>query len=305
MNEENKFYAGYWIRRFLCEYLTNIRNLSANTLKSYRDAIRLLMPFIAKCVKKEVDKILLTDITDTRVADFLESLERNRSCSIKTRNLRLAAFCSLAKYVSANSPEHIEWSRNIRSIPVRKTGRTLITYLEKDEMNALLDAPDKSTSQGWRDYTLLLFLYNTGARAEEAATLLIRDLSLPKRKGLAVVTVTGKGNKTRRCPLWLHTREALSSIIKNRTEDDHVFLNRVGQPITRFGIYEMVTRYAEKIEDKIPTIKKKRVSPHTIRHTTATHLLQSGVDINTIRAWLGHVSINTTNIYAGAPRMVA
>ena len=95
MNEENKFYAGYWIRRFLCEYLTNIRNLSANTLKSYRDAIRLLMPFIAKCVKKEVDKILLTDITDTRVADFLESLERNRSCSIKTRNLRLAAFVLL------------------------------------------------------------------------------------------------------------------------------------------------------------------------------------------------------------------
>lgn len=127
---------------------------------------------------------------------------------------------------------------------------------------------------------------------------MIRDLSLPKRKGLAVVTITGKGNKTRRCPLWQHTREALSSIIKDRAEDEHVFLNRLGQPITRFGIYEMVTRYAEKIEDKIPTIKKKRVSPHTIRHTTATHLLQSGVDINTIRAWLGHVSINTTNIYA-------
>ena len=298
MNEENKSYAGYWIRRFLCEYLTNIRNLSANTLKSYRDAIRLLMPFVAKCVKKEVDKILLTDITDVKVADFLESLERNRSCSIKTRNLRLAAICSLAKYVSINSPEHIEWSRNIRNIPVKKTGRTLITYLEKEEMNALLDAPDKKTSQGWRDYALLLFLYNTGVRVDEAATLLIRDLSLPKRKGLAVVSITGKGNKTRRCPLWQHTSDALSSIIRNRAEDEHVFLNRLGQPITRFGIYEMVTRYAEKIEDRMPTIKKKRVSPHTIRHTTATHLLQSGVDINTIRAWLGHVSINTTNIYA-------
>ena len=162
----------------------------------------------------------------------------------------------------------------------------------------MLDAPDKHTSQGWRDYALLLFLYNTGARADEAATLLIRDLSLPKRKGLAVVSITGKGNKTRRCPLWQHTRDALSSIIKNRTEDEYVFLNRFGQPITRFGIYEMVTRYAEKIKELIPTIKKKRVSPHTIRHTTATHLLQSGVDINTIRAWLGHVSINTTNIYA-------
>lgn len=287
MNEENKSYAGYWIRRFLCEYLTNIRNLSANTLRSYRDAIRLLMPYIGKCVKKDIDKILLIDITDVRVTGFLESLEKNRSCSIKTRNLRLAALCSLAKYVSINNPEHIEWSRSIRGISVKKTARTLITYLEKEEMDALLNAPDKNTSQGWRDYTLLLFLYNTGARADEAATLLIRDLSLPKRKGLAVVSITGKGNKTRRCPLWKHTRDALSSVIKNRAEDEHVFLNRLGQPITRFGIYEMVTRYAEKIEDRMPTIRKKRVSPHTIRHTTATHLLQSGVDINTIRAWWG------------------
>jgi site-specific recombinase XerD len=256
------------------------------------------MPFIGKCVKKDIDKLLLTDITDDRVIDFLENLEKSRSCSIKTRNLRLAALCSLAKYVSANSPEHIEWSRSIRNIPVKKAARTLITYLEKEEMNALLDAPDRNTSQGWRDYVLLLFLYNTGARAEEAATLLIRDLSLPRRKGLAVVSITGKGNKTRRCPLWQHTHDALVSVIKNRAEDERVFLNRLGQPITRFGIYEMVTRYAEKIGDRMPTIKQKRISPHTIRHTTATHLLQSGVDINTIRAWLGHVSINTTNIYA-------
>lgn len=246
MNEEYKFYAGYWIRKFLCEYLTNIRNLSTNTLRSYRDAIRLLMPFIGKSIKKDVDKILLTDITDIRVTSFLESLEKNRLCSIKTRNLRLAALCSLAKYVSINSPEHIEWSRSIRKISVKKTARTLITYLEKEEMDALLNAPDRNTRQGWRDYVLLLFLYNTGARADEAATLLIRDLSLPKKKGLAVVTITGKGSKTRRCPLWQHTCDALSSIIPKRAEDDYVFLNRLGQPTTRFGIYEMVTRYVKK-----------------------------------------------------------
>ncbi len=226
MNEENKFYARYWIRRFLCEYLTNIRNLSANTLKSpYRDAIRLLMPFIAKCEKKkkkkkEVDKILLTDITDTRVADFLESLEKTGHVQSRPEISDWLLFCSLAKYVSANSPEHIEWSRNIRNIPVKKTRRTLITYLEKEEMNALLDAPDKKYKpKGGEIMPSYFFLYNTGARAEEEATLLIRIYPYPRKKGLGCSDYNGKGNKTRRCPLWQHTRvRQLSPLSKNRTE---------------------------------------------------------------------------------------
>lgn len=177
---KNKFYAGYWILRFLCEYLTNIRNLSANTLKSYRDAIRLLMPFIAKFVKKVNNTLLL----------ILQILELPTSWKVLKKQVMLnqdqesqtGCFLYSCKVCIRNSPEHIEQSRNIRSIPVKKTERILITYLEKEKMNVLLDAPNKGTIQGWRDYTLLLFRYNTGTRAEKAVSLLIRDLSLPKKK---------------------------------------------------------------------------------------------------------------------------
>lgn len=295
---EDSRYIGYWIRRFLCSYLTDVRNLSVNTVKSYRDAIRLLMDFLCERHRRCADEILVEDVTQQEVIKMLDGLERERACSIKTRNLRLSAFVALAKYVAANSPEYIDWCRKIREIPVKKSARTLITYLEKDEMDALLETPDKDSEQGWRDYVLLLFLYNTGARAEEAASLKVKDLLLPRGRGLPVVTITGKGNKTRRCPLWDVTRKALGTLIERQDQNDFVFTNRLHQPITRFGVYEMVTRHATRLAERMPSIKSKRVSPHTIRHTTATHLLQSGVDINTIRAWLGHVSVETTNIYA-------
>ena len=164
-------YAGYWIRRFLCSYLTDVRNLSVNTIKSYRDAIRLLIAHICESRHMTADSILITDMSSKAILQMLDSLECSRNCSVKTRNLRLSAFVALAKFVAANSPEHIEWCREIRNIPVKKAPRTLITYLEKEEMDALLDTPDRNTEQGWRDYVLLLFLYNTGARAEEAASL--------------------------------------------------------------------------------------------------------------------------------------
>ena len=295
---EKSEYAGYWIRRFLCSYLTDVRNLSANTVKAYRDAIRMLIAHICQSKRMEADSLLITDVTSEAIISLLDNVEQKRGCSVKTRNLRLSAFAALAKFVASNSPEHIEWCREIRSIPVKKAPRTLITYLEKKEMDALLETPDRNTMQGWRDYVLLLFLYNTGARAEEAASLQIKDLHMPKGKGLPIVTITVKGNKKRRCTLWDNTRRELRSLIGKREPDDFVFINRLNQSMTRFGVYEMVTRHAMKLAEKMPSIKEKRVSPHTIRHTTATHLLQAGVDINTIRAWLGHVSVETTNIYA-------
>ncbi len=300
MNDLNKTqYAGYWIRRFLCEYLVTVRNLSVNTQRSYRDTFRLLLPHLATSLRKSIDRLSLVDISRDKVKAFLDSLESDRHCSIRTRNQRLAAVHALAKYVSMHSPEHIEWCRTMRSIPVKKVTRNQVTYLEKAEMERLLEQPDKTTAQGWRDYVLLLFLYNTGARAEEAASLTIGDIDTQKGKnGLSIVTVTGKGNKSRRCPLWKKTGDAVRSLSKGRRDDEHVFLNRLGQQITRFGVYEMVRRYAQALEQHAPELRRKKISPHTIRHTTATHLLQSGVDINTIRAWLGHVSINTTNIYA-------
>ncbi len=296
-HEKNE-YAGFWIRRFLCSYLTDVRNLSGNTVKAYRDAIRMLIAHICQSRRVDADAILIKDVTPKVILSMLDDVEHKRGCSVKTRNLRLSAFVALAKYVATNCPEHIEWCREIRNIPVKKAPRKLITYLEKEEMDALLNTPDRNTEQGWRDYVLLLFLYNTGARAEEAASLQIKDLFMPKGKGLPIVTVMGKGNKKRRCPLWDNTRRELRRLIGKRNPDDFVFINRLGQPMTRFGVYEMVTRHASRLTETMPSVKDKRVSPHTIRHTTATHLLQSGVDINTIRAWLGHVSVETTNIYA-------
>jgi site-specific recombinase XerD len=175
----------------------------------------------------------------------------------------------------------------------------MITYLEKEEMDALLAAPNPNTEQGYRDYAMLLFMYNAGTRADETANMRIGDLQLPRgKKGTGLVTITGKGQKTRMCPLWAKTCRVLRNLIGTRGESEFLFTNRFGNPITRYGIYEMVTKYGKAIESQYPAVKEKRLSPHTIRHTTASHLLQAGVDINTIRAWLGHVSIETTNQYA-------
>lgn len=293
MNEQRK-YLSYWIRRFLLEYIITERNLSRNTQLSYRDTFKLLIPFLSKEEKVKAEEILLEHITPENIILFLENIEKSRKCSASTRNQRLTAIFALSKFVGQNSPEHVEWSRIVHTVPVKKYQKTIITYLDKDEMNALLEAPNRKIGQGRRDYALLLFLYNTGARADEAANLKISDLSMEKK----VVCLHGKGNKTRRCPLWKSTVEELKVQIEKRDSSENVFMNRLNQPITRFGIYAIVGKYVKLVAATYPSILQKRVSPHTIRHTTATHLLQAGVDINTIRAWLGHVSVNTTNIYA-------
>jgi integrase/recombinase XerD len=290
---------GPWIRRFLLEHLVGERNLSRNTQRSYRDTLALLMPFISRKVGKPVDQLSTADLTADRVRLFLADLEETRRCSIATRNQRLAAIHALARFVGLRSPEHIGWSGEIRTIPLKKTTTRPVAYLEKPEMDALLNAPDQSTAQGRRDYALLLFLYNSGARADEAAQLLIDDLQLSIRKqDHSSTRIRGKGNKIRHCPLWLQTAQLLKAITDGRGATERVFLNRLRQPITRFGIHAMVQRYASRVAKQIPAMASKRISPHSIRHTSATHLLRAGVDINTIRAWLGHVSLDTTNIYA-------
>lgn len=289
-----------WLKRFLLEHLITVCNLSCNTQKSYRDTFRLCIPFVVKRLKKSCDKLTLEDISADIVREFLIYLESKRDCSLTTRNQRLAALHAFAKFVGLSSPEHVEWCRQIRLIPFKKTKHTLITYLEKTEIDALLNAPDKKTEQGMRDRLLLLFLYNTGARADEVAQLKIDNLDIAwaEKRDYSVVTINGKGNKLRKCPLWLKTVNELKSLVSGRASSEYVFLNRCGEPLTRFGIHGIVKRYTNKITPLYPSLEKKRVSPHTIRHTTATHLLRAGVDINTIRSWLGHVSINTTNVYA-------
>jgi site-specific recombinase XerD len=291
---------GPWARRFLLEHLPIERNLSLNTQRSYRDTLTLLMPFAAARKKKKVDQLTTADLDADLVRDFLSHLEADRKCGIATRNQRLAAIHALVRFIGLSSPELIEWSGKIRSIPFKKAPQAQITYLEKSEMDALLNAPNREVAQGRRDYALLLFLYNSGARANEAAQLRVADLQLahdPQRY-FSSVLLRGKGEKQRRCPLWPRTVEVIIPLVSGRDGNEHVFLNRLGQPLTRFGIHTMVERYAQKVSREIPSLATRRVSPHTIRHTTATHLLRAGVDINTIRAWLGHVSLSTTNIYA-------
>jgi integrase/recombinase XerD len=298
MTETTKL--GPWIRRFLLEHLVSERNLARNTQRSYRDTLAVLLPFVAKHVRKPVDQLTIAHLTAENVRLFLDDVEQTRGCSVTTRNQRLAVLHALARFIGHHSPESIEWCGQIRALPFKKTAKPQVTYLEKAEMEALLAAPDRTTAQGRRDYALLLFLYNTGARADEVAHLRIGDLTLaqvPHREHSSV-QLRGKGNKLRRCPLWPHTASELTALVGTRAPTGQVFLNRCGRSLTRFGIHTMVERYAARVAARMPAVATKRLSPHTIRHTTATHLLRAGVDINTIRAWLGHVSLHTTNLYA-------
>jgi integrase/recombinase XerD len=293
---------GRWVRQFLMEHVVGERNLSRNTQRSYRDALRLLLPAMAQRARKPVDRLTVTDVSADRIRRFLTDLEQKRGCGAATRNQRLAAIRSLAQFICLYAPELVEWAGQVRAVPFKKGPRAALTYLEKSEMDAVLAAPDMSTVQGRRDHALLLFMYNTGARASEAADALVRDLTLPHNpdRNLASIRIHGKGNKDRHCPLWAQTVRELAQLVQARKPDDHVFLNRCGQPITRFGIHTLVERSVKRASKEVPTLTTKQVSPHTIRHTTATHLLRAGVDINTIRAWLGHVSLDTTNVYAEA-----
>jgi len=293
---------GPWIRRFLLEHLVGERNLARNTQRSYRDTLRLLLPFAADDVDKPIDRLDVEDLSADRVRAFLQQLENVRGNAVTTRNQRLAAIHSLAQFVAIRSPEHVAWSGMVRAIPFKKASRPLVTYLDKAEMDTILAAPDVETSQGRRDHALLLFLYNTGARADEAAHALIGDLNIgatPDRDPSSI-TIRGKGNKLRQCPLWARTIDVVVPLISGRSSGRRIFLNRRGQPMTRYGVHGMVQRHAVRAATQVPSIGTKRVSPHTIRHSTAMHLLRAGVDINTIRAWLGHVSLTTTNVYAEA-----
>ena len=242
-----------------------------------------------------MDRLSIERLSPRVVRRFLLHLEQQRGCSVSTRNQRLAAIHALARFIGSHSPEHLAWCGQIRAIPFKRAEKPSLGYLEKSEIDALLAAPDRRNAQGFRDYALLLFLYNTGARAAEAAGLLIDDLDLDST---CSVRITGKGRKVRVCPLWPLTLQTLRPLILGRGREESVFLNRRREPITRFGIYDVVRRHSSRVISSQSSLRSKKVSPHTIRHTTAVSLLRAGVDINTIRAWLGHVSVDTTSIYA-------
>jgi site-specific recombinase XerD len=291
---------GPWIRRFLMEHLPGERNLARNTQRSYRDAIRLLVIYVSTSLHRKVDDLLISDIHVEQLRKFLRYIEEKRECSIASRNQRLAAVHGLAAFIAERCPEYMEWCAQIRAVKSKRSAPVPISYLEKREIDALLAAPNRATKIGSRDHALLLFLYNSGARADEAAHVRIEDLNLHAGANgtLSSVRLSGKGGKVRTCPLWMSTTAELKKLISGRDDKEPVFLNRNEKQLTRFGVHDVVTRSARVAMLQVPEMRQKRVGPHVIRHTTATHLLRAGVDINTIRAWLGHVSINTTNIYA-------
>jgi site-specific recombinase XerD len=201
----------------------------------------------------------------------------------------------MARFIGLNSPENLAWSAEVCAISFKKTTEPTVGYLDKADMDAMLQCFDRQTSTGFRNYALLLFLYNTGARADEAAHVHVTDLALTRSPA---VRIHGKGDKIRICPLWEHTAGILKPLVTGRSDDDSLFRNSRGAPLTRFGIYRLVQKAGLKVSSPNPALRSRQISPHIIRHTTAVHLLRAGVDINTIRAWLGHVSIDTTNIYA-------
>lgn len=276
------------------------RGMSPATVLSYRDAMKLLLRYTVAHTGRPVVKLDVDDITAELVSRFLGYLETERGNQVATRNNRLAAFRTFFSYVATEEPALAEHCRQICALPLKRSPMRTIPYLEQDEMDALLEAPDLETRLGRFHYAILLFLYNTGARVAELVDVRAADLSLD---GLhRQVLLRGKGKKERICPLWGDTAvvllEHLAEIKVDPDSNECVFVNRRCKPLTRHGVNYIVGTNAAKAADRVPSIGTKRVSPHSVRHTTAVQLLNAGVDINVIRAWLGHVDLRTTNIYA-------
>ena len=229
------FLLGPWIRRFLLEHLVGERNLSRNTQRSYRDTLALLMPFASSQLKKTVDQISPTDLSADLLRGFLTDLEQSRGCGITTRNQRLAAIHALANFVGLHSPEHIAGPAKSDQCPSKKLRmRRYRTWRSRKWMHCW-KLRTEVLAPGRRDHALLLFLYNTGARADEAAQALIGDLDLAVcNRDYSSVSIRGKGNKMRRCPLWPQTVEELRPLTEGRASTERLFLNRCGQPTTRF-----------------------------------------------------------------------
>lgn len=289
---------GPFVRRFLLEDVIADRDLSVNTQHSYRDTLRLLFRYLTTAYATDPIHVTVELVTADVVRGFLTHLEQQRHCAAATRNQRLAALRSLFRFIGRQVPELIAHAAQIQGVPLRRVAPPLIPYLEKAEVDAMLAVPDRATPLGRRDYALLLFLYNTGARATEAAELSVGALALD---AVPAVRILGKGRKVRHCPLWPHTAVVLRALLALRptgSPDARVFVNIRKQPLTRFGIHALVERTVAVAATTTPSLAAKRVGPHTFRHTTAVHLLRAGVDVNTIRAWLGHVSLETTNRYA-------
>jgi len=287
------------LRGFFEAYLAAQRDVSPNTVLAYRDSIKLLLRFVARRTGRQVIRLRVDDLGADTVLAFLAHLETERKNCVATRNCRLIAVHRFFAYVADVDPQHAELCRRVLDIPVKKTVSSTMTYLDRDEMRALLAKPRPSDRLGVRDLALLTFLlYNTGARASEAVGLKIKDIRFETP---AHARILGKGRKERACPLWPETAAAIQAYLKQRNDwsqpNAALFLNAHGRRLGRFGVVTILKRHVAAAAKQQPSLVNKRISPHTLRHTAAMHLLQSGVELNVIKSWLGHVSITTTSQY--------
>jgi len=287
------------LREFLSEHLPGLRGLSPHTLQSYRDTFVLLLRFLAIFKKCDPACLDLNVITPEAVMAFLDHLEKKRGNLPSTRNVRLAAIHAFFRFVAAQLPDHLEQAQRVLGIPFKRQRSQPIDYLEYEEIQVVLNQVDRSVRDGRRDYALLALMFNTGGRVQEILNLRAHDLQLMRP---FQVRLLGKGRKIRICPLWPQTAEILRDFYAEREIDLRssapIFLNQRGGALTRFGVRYILAKYCERAKATHSALADKRLHPHSMRHSTAIHLLKAGVDLVTISHWLGHASINTTHRYA-------
>ena len=293
---------GLCVEKFFREYLPALRGMSQHTIRSYRDALVLFLRFVSNHSGQRLEDLGLIAFTAEYVGQFLMFLEIERHNGIATRNARLAALHTFARFLATESPEHIaEWQR-ILGVPFKRGARNApIDYLESGEVETLFKQIDRSTETGQRDYALFALMLNTGARVQEVLDLTLRDV---RTEPPCQVRLHGKGGKARLCPIWASTAFQLRALTQRQSEngatDGALFTNRRGGKLTRFGVHYLLNKYIAASATTTNTLREKRLHPHSLRHTTAIFLLKAGVDFATISQWLGHATLNTTMRYARA-----
>ena len=287
------------VQRFFTERLVAQRNASPHTVAAYRDTFRLLLVWCEKTLGKPPETLALTDLDAHRIAAFLDYLETERHNTIRSRNARFAAIRSFLHFAARQAPEALGTIQGTLALPMKRFERPLLGYLTREEIEALLDAPEVNTWCGQRDRVMFATLYNTGARVSELIGLTVGEVVL---NGSPCVHITGKGRKQRSVPLWRTTANQLRQWLRDypREMNQRLFPNRSGGPMTRTGVTDRLQLALATAAQRCPSLAKRRISLHSVRHATAMHLLQAGVDITVIALWLGHESTATTHMYVEA-----
>ena len=287
------------LQAFFTERLIAQRNSSPPTIAAYRDTFRLLLCFAREQTGKQPFELNLDDLDAPLIGAFLNHLEQARGNSPRTRNAGLGAIHSFYRFAALEHPEHAATIARVMAIPTKRHERNTVSYLDLDEIKALLAAPDPGTWLGRRDHTLLMLMIQTGVRVSELVGLRVRDVHLGTG---AHIQVTGKGRKKRATTLTGETIATVRAWLKERggQPDAPLFPTRQGRPLSRYTVGVVVAKHAATAAASCPSLKPKRVTPHTLRHTNAMLLRAKGVDIATIALWLGHESIQTTHIYEHA-----